>query len=409
MINLQRPLVSGAVFIKFTAALGLIALTCILFGVVDRFDTVATNIVPNLSFENGVKHWSGSPKGVTLKNKPLPVVEMRLAPNPKPLVLARTIPKPNRFTHIRVGADIKLNGVHRGPVWWEQAGIIVRSLDGKGRKIPFWPYNVVMKSGTTDWDRYEVVLPVSSDAQEMRLLIFLDGRAGTMEVTNITIDSAVPSTWVPYGKAGLITAWGLLGLWILAPLLRANARNLSAYLALAAFLATLVAVLAPQPGLSNVTTGTMYAVVSMFKADPQLSNTQKQGQDAVNIKSIETSKPVKGGALQRSPSPKFGAAVASPQSIPNGSGSAVSHVISHAAFTFFTVLAFPFAGRLLLFASLATAAATTEALQVFVITRATNWDDFAMNLTGVAIGIVFALAWRFVRQRIFTRTRIPET
>jgi hypothetical protein len=402
MIDLSRSRSCGAILGKFSAALCLIALTCILFGVVDRFDTVVTKIVPNLSFEDGVKYWSGSPKGISLKNKPLPVIQMRLAPNPKPLLLARVIPIPDRFTHIRVGADVKIDGVQPGPVWWEQAGIIVRSLDKKWRKIPFWPYEVVLKSGTVDWRRHEAVIPVSSDAQEMRLLVFLDGRAGTMEVTNITIDSAVPSPWVFYAKAGLIAAWVILGLWILAPLLLANSRNILAYFALAAFLATLAAVLAPQPELSHVTNRTLNAALSLFKGDPKPYIPQNQDQ-AAKAKSLKKSKPVKSAATRRPSASKLGAMAASPRHIANGDGSAISHIISHAAFAFFTVLAFPLAGHLLLLSSLVTAAATTEALQVFVISRTTNWDDFTMNLIGVALGIAFALALRFIHRRLFAR------
>ena len=113
----------------------MVALTYLTLQVVDHYDTAATNIIPNLSFEEGGKYWSNSGRGISLKKNPQPVVEPKLATPPSPLILGRSIPDPQRFTHIRVGADIKLINVAPGNLWWEQAGIILRSKNKKNQKI----------------------------------------------------------------------------------------------------------------------------------------------------------------------------------------------------------------------------------------------------------------------------------
>lgn len=390
--------------LKISAALFLLAMTFVFFHVVDRFDVVATNIIPNLSFENGIKHWSGSPKGVVLKRKPLPVIEMQLAPNPKPLVLIRSISTSDQYSHIRIGADIKIEGVQRGAMWWKQAGVILRNLDAGNRKIPFWPYEVAQMSGTDDWRHYTATMPVSERAKRMQLFFFLDGHAGSMDVTNITVDGAAPTAWAPVGTWALIAAWGFLGLWILAPLISANARNISAYLALTAFCATLVAVLAPQPQLFNTTTQAFQTVSSMLKPSAEKPSAVVVS-DAPKSATPKVSKPPTGPSKRPSSSPPFKIANMTPQEIIS-SGASMSHIVSHAAFAFFTILAFPAASRSLVFASLFIAAAITEALQAFVITRSTNWDDFAMNLIGVALGVAVGYIYLFIRQKWTARTNL---
>jgi hypothetical protein len=392
-----------AALLKISAALFLLALTFTFFHIVDRFDVVATNIIPNLSFENGIKHWSGSPKGVALKNKPLPVIEMRLAPNPKPLVLIRSIPASDQYSHIQIGADIKINGVKRGAKWWKQAGVILRNLDARGRKITFWPYKVAQMSGTDDWRRYTATLPVSERAKRMQLFFFLDGHAGSMDVTNITVDGLVPTAWAPFGTWALIAAWGFLGLWIFTPLVFADARNILVYLALAAFCATLVAVLTPQPLLYNTTTQAFQTVSSMLKPSVERPHSVVV-RDTSKTATPKVSKPLASPSRRSSSSRPFKIANMTPQEIISGGGAAMSHIVSHAAFAFFTILAFSAASRGLVFASLFIAAAITEALQTFVITRSTNWDDFAMNLTGVAVGVTVGYIYLFIRQKWTAQT-----
>ena len=179
--------------VKLVVTLTIAALTFLMFQIIGHHETVATNIIPNLSFEEGVKYWFRSQTSVSLLNKPLPIIEMKLATPPTPLVLGRSIPTPQRYTHIRVGADIKLDNVAPGALWWEQAGIFLRSQDKKNQKIRFWPNKAVLLSGTRDWARYETIIPVPDDARHMQLVVFLGGHSGVIQVTNISLDAVSPS------------------------------------------------------------------------------------------------------------------------------------------------------------------------------------------------------------------------
>lgn len=250
--------------VKLVVTLTIAALTFLMFQIIGHHETVATNIIPNLSFEEGGKYWFRSQTSVSLLNKPLPIIEMKLATPPTPLVLGRSIPTPQRYTHIRVGADIKLDNVAPGALWWEQAGIILRSQDKKNQKIRFWPNKAVLLSGTRDWARYETIIPVPDDARHMQLVVFLGGHSGVIQVTNISLDAVSPSAWFQIAKYILIAAWLLIGLWIFAPLLYSAPRKIVALLALFTFLATLVTVLTPQPTLSTTTAHTSKTSVALL-------------------------------------------------------------------------------------------------------------------------------------------------
>lgn len=396
---------------KIMLSLLMAVLTFLIFQVISHFVAVESNIIPNLSFESGETYWGKSPVGVSLANKPLPVVEFTLAHPPKPLILGRVIPNPQRFSHIRVGADIKVDNVIPGDAWWERAGVILRSWDRQGRKIRFWPKTVAALSGTSDWIHYDSIIPVPDNAHLMQLLFFLDGRAGRMEVTNISLDAVTPSVWFDVAVKALIAGWVLLGLWVFAPLLYTARHRITACFALAAFLATLVAVLTPQPNLSNIAAkaiSTTFSFVEPLRSTFSSTTPKTPPSEASSNNKDESSE---GSGPSKKPSQKIKPSVPlskeftryvgmTPREFAAGGGSSFSHIISHAAFSFFTVLAFPLAAPLLLGASLALAAVTTEMLQLFVVTRSTSMDDVIMNFLGVALGVLIAIATRFCLRRI---------
>jgi hypothetical protein len=390
--------------LKLAAATTMVALTYLTLQVVDHYDTAATNIIPNLSFEEGGKYWSNSGRGISLKKNPQPVVEPKLATPPSPLILGRSIPDPQRFTHIRVGADIKLINVAPGNLWWEQAGIILRSKNKKNQKIKFWPKTVISLSGARDWTRYERVIPVPGNARNMQLVIFLDGHSGAMEVSNISLDAVAPSAWFQVTEYALIVAWALIGLWVVAPLLSSAPRKIVALFALSTFLATLVTVLTPQPTLSITTARTINASIALVQSiAPKRDVTFPDASEQKSVRTTDAApdEPRSKKAVARKKKTvipfnrEFTRLVGmTPKQFTAGGGSGFSHVVSHAAFSFLVALAFPLATPLLLITALSLAAVTTETLQLFVVTRSSNLEDLGMNILGVFIGLAIIFAWR---------------
>ena len=240
----------------------------------------------------------------------------------------------------------------------------------------------------------------------MQLMIFLDGHSGAMEVSKVSLDAVAPSAWFQVAKYLLIGAWVLTGIWVFAPLLYSAPRKTVALLALFTFLATLVTVLTPQPTLSTTTARTINASVAMLQS-------MMPGRDAVSPHDTEEKNARTADATPDEPQParvlerkkkinipfnrEFTRLVGmTPKQFTSGGGSGFSHIVSHAAFSFLTALAFPLATPLVLVLALSIAAATTETLQFFVVTRSSNMADLGMNMLGVFVGLAIVFAWRII-------------
>jgi len=391
-------LLKGRSGLKLAAILTLCFASLGLFNADGRYVLAKPGILPNLDFAEGGKHWSGSRTGVTIRAGQPPVLLLSNGPRRRALI-SQVLETPAAYRNIRVAADIKIDAVAAGDNWWEQAGIVVQSIDKNGAKMPYWPSRVALLSGSTPWQRHEAVIPVAADAKRLYLAIFLIGAPGDMAVRNITVDALDPAPWFSMARAALIALWAGVGLWIVVPLRRLKKRAIPAYGALFVLLATIAGVLTPQPELSRF----LGAARSLFDRAviPVLPDTAAPPRAKMaDVKSPPKEEPARrGDARTATPSTQILAAL--PATVKRDGGSFAAHFAVHAALAFLVLLAFNEVGWARLMAYLVVLAGATEVIQVFVITRTVNIVDVGYNLAGIGTGIAVILLWRLAARRFF--------
>jgi hypothetical protein len=407
--------VFGKATIKALSVVVLCLLSVALFNTDARFTVTATGILPNQDFSKLVIHWTGTPTGIALRPTNPPTLLLRNKSGNQ-TVLAQSLPEPVNSGLIRVGADILLDNVEPGPLWWQRAGILLYSYDKAGRRLYYWPSEIAMVEGSQDWHRYQEVIPVAMNSGRMELILFLGADQGTVEVRNLNVDRLVPAVWFGPVRTLLIGGWIAAGIWILLPLLVRNRRSVTACLAFFVFLTILAGTLTPQPELSIAVGGARH----LFDTATTPLHRKASHMEAADSGNPADHKPKSGGTAEsRSGDPAkktqdqaTGAeeapdsvptstriAAAMPRALTSDGGSFTAHYLIHVLLGALVLLAFPQSSRLWLAACLLLAAMATEIAQYFVVTRGVTLMDAVMNAGGVATGFVIALIWIALRNR----------
>lgn len=381
------------------AVIALCLATIVFFQMGNRYETVEQGILKNLDFRQLGKRWVGSPKGVVLIPGAVPALRLDNQGRRQTLI-TQVIFNPSRYENIHVAADIKLEAIVAGKSWWRQAGVILLGLDIRGARMNYWPSEIALLSGSSNWQRYEAIIPTSAVMRRLQLFIFNGATSGVMDIKNLQIDAVEEALWSRTAKLGLIALWSIIGLWILLPLCICYRKDLPAGLSIVAFLVMITGALTPQPFLSE-TSGPALEKVATFVA-PKPAN---EAADKEPTNETKTEKPPKTSKDKKKPKQAIAPVVskaprAAIQGAITGGGSAyTAHFVSHVVLAVLVFFAFPSAPWWRLIGYLLIAAATTEVLQMFVITRSAGLDDGLANLVGVACGILFYSVWRAVHRK----------
>ena len=124
---------------KIGVTILLCALTFGLFNWHARYETIATGIVPNAGFEQGFRHWQGTPRGVRLDRADGPAAILSTKSGSGIAFLTQRVPEPHRFTQVRVSAEIRSEAIVPGPEPWQRGAVIARSFDRGHRKLWYLP------------------------------------------------------------------------------------------------------------------------------------------------------------------------------------------------------------------------------------------------------------------------------
>lgn len=382
----------------------------------DHYDTIAADILPNLTFGEGAKFWSGTNHGIRLIRRQGTFVQFELEEKPRQIRLVRNIPNPQQYSHIRVTVDVYAQNLKPGNEWWQRGGIVLRSFDKQGKLLQFWPKRIGFLDGDTDWRTINTVLPISDSTAGLQLTIFLDGHAGILRFKNLHVDSVTPTAWYGLLLPATVIAWVCAGAWIILPLVAIHRRRVTTYLALLSFFAVLIGVLTPQPFLSEIPARVLAVghfliteatsdrqTVSTPKSDKPNSpteNGQRQPATAEETASADLLSAMLASDFSSSPELEEIADELSLAEIRSGIWSGRAHLTMHFVLGFFTMLAFSMQhwGRMLVY--LGIFAAVAELLQVFVITRSLSLEDAALNIAGAAIGVGVAVSLAWAMQRL---------
>lgn len=384
---------------KYVTVIALCLVTISFFQVGNRYETFEQGILKNLDFRQLGKHWIGSPEGITVT--PGATLGLRLDnAGRRQTLVTQVIFNPIRYENIHVAADIKLDGVVAGKGWWRQAGIILFGLDNKGARMTYWPSKIALLSGSSDWQRYEAVIPTSATMRRLQLFVLNGGTSGVMEIRNLQIDAVEEARWSRVTRAILISLWLLIGLWILVPLSIRYRKNLFASLSIIAFLVMIAGALTPQPFLSETSDPALKKVASLLATPPPDEAPEIEPKNETKAgKPPEASKDRKLSNKKVAPKPGISPRSALQGAITGGGGAYTAHFVSHFALTLLLLYAFQATPWWRLIGYLLLAAATTEVLQMFIITRSAGLNDGLANLGGVAAGFLLYVCWRQLRNR----------
>ena len=432
----RRPAGSAA-WSKVAAVIALSLFTFVFLNWDGRYQPVAAPPLPNLGMENGFRHWAGTPGVVGFVTDS--GTSVRLSAGRQGLIpmLLRPVPVDPTWERLRLGADVKLENVAEGRRPWRRAGILLRSFDSRGRRLPHWPFVVARMSGTADWHRLEAMLPLTERARGSVLYIYQGGPSGRLWVRNITIEPVREADWSKAVRAVLVGLWAAVALWVLRSLLAGPTRGLrpiARYATVIVGIGILGGIVSPQPQLSNALTWAGNEVIqataplwrglrpSPDTAAPNPVESPGETEDAVSAVAVAPegtpeSADDSAAATAESSDSKTGVVLLRRQTAVSprllqpddfrrtslfGFGlSSLAHLLAFALLAFLAVFGFPEARLAYIAAALMVAALAGETLQLFVVTRTPEWFDSALNAVGIVLGVGIGSLIRiwFVRRR----------
>lgn len=379
---------------KIFAVIFLSIATIALFSTEQRYTTHETQILANLDFSQSGRHWNGTSGGIRLvPGEPATVIlenEGR-----RQTLMTQKLRRPHRFTHIRISAEAKIDGVKGGKAWWQKAGVIVLSYDRQGKRLGHWPSEIAFLAGTHPWQHYQTVIPINEAIGSLQLFLLHGGESGSLHVRNLRVDSVQEATWFAWLETILLGAWLAIGLWILLPLLLLYRRAPLALLALASCTGLLAVSVLPQPLLSTsskpaldkIAVLTAPIVERVTTSDGSVRRAQPDRSDAADRKDRTT--------------PKYDAPTQRPVTrLKSDYEQYLAHFASHVLSALLVGLAFWSTGWRRLSVYLLAAAAINELLQLFVITRSAGLADGVANLAGVVAGLLIVSALLALRNRL---------
>jgi hypothetical protein len=349
-----------------------------------RYETDRSEILPNQSWDSRISHWQRTQLGVDLiRTDNVPTVVLTVDGGQRFAVLSQRITDPRRFKHIWIRVEAKLEDVLPGAEGWQQAGVMLRSFDRAGQRLWYWPYQVFASTGTSDWRRFDAVIPVGAEVAAMRLFLYHAGISGKLSLRALEIDAVTEAGWFKTTRLALIVLWCLAGAWVLVPLIFWRVRDLKGRVCLVLGIAILVAGLTPQPYLRD----SVNSVVALLNLPMERGGS-----------SVQTSRSNEGSGVHKE---------ARESQERDTEGSTAPGVIQKldlvhlAAFAMLGYLAFFSFPNVLwphLMLYLLLGALASEVLQVFSITRTTQVQDGVMNFLGIILGgVTHFLSRRILR------------
>jgi hypothetical protein len=329
--------------------------------------------------------------------------------------LARDIPNFRQVPAVRIAIEARAHDIVPGKEFWQSARVLLWSYGSDGRRLRYMPSEVLRLSGTKDWTRESLVVPVMPETVGMRLVIIQAGLAGSIAVRGVSVDGVGETRAYLVARDTLIALWLAAAVWVLVPMFRRFTR---AHAAVAALLVpTLVGAFAPQPELTNtLLDGAAVAGRAVAPARHALARWISPPPTEVDPAPIVTLEPTIGSepaeaqpAPSRPPSeapsvPRAGVPRLNPQPTPPASLVADftprpdvkwGHFLAFAALAGALAFAFPATPRRHVFLALILFGISIEIVQGFSITRSPEPSDVVRDGLGAAVGLISAISWQF--------------
>ena len=186
-------------------ALGLAAITWVLFAHVDAFGAVGGELLKNPSFESGLAGWHVSRDAVRSSTG---LVDLSGHKASLAHIVSQTLPRP-ATGYLRVTVDADVRDVVRGPKPWQSARIDVMGLDAKGHEHWDFPHKLIAMTGSRKLRGVSKVFKIPAAYKQVRIEAELVGATGTFVVRRLSATEARPLGGVALAKKTVLMLWSL--------------------------------------------------------------------------------------------------------------------------------------------------------------------------------------------------------
>ena len=350
-----------------------------------RFKAVSEVDLPNLDFAEGVAEWFGA--GASLVEGTPRAALLAPAEGVRVPFVARYVPEA-ATGYLRVGADIAVQEVEPGRLAWQRAYLLLWSLGPDGERLRHWPHEIARLEGTSEWQRYQGVIPAADAAGKHMLVAYMGAESGEMQVRGFRLETVEERA--PFRTLRLVLGilWVATAAWVVGLLLRRRWRSLGRLLTVACGLAILLGAIVPQPHLSNAVKDVKSEVAALWlqfgvettgvadrlagddeedQAPTEAAETQRPSERDTPALRIKVPFPVP--ILALAPTDKF------------------AHFFAFAILTVLALTGFPHMRHVVpALAALVLFALVVEVVQNFVVTRETQMTDVTSNAAGIMAG-----------------------
>jgi hypothetical protein len=286
---------------------------------------------------------------------------------------------------LRIRSQVRADQLVRGQHAYSQGRVLLGFVDRTGKSRWDWPHTAVTAEDTTPWRKISHRFLVPEEAESARLLLLNHGRSGLFYVRSVSVVPLRLNPWTPY----VFAAWGLA--WALAVL--GSARRLRLW---------------ARRGGRAVLLAVAFIVTGMLLSETALAAVSVNARRLVarfERPAAPAAAPVVQPSTPHAPATTKTATPSRPvrDFLADSERTFDLHRPGH--FLAFAWLAFAAAGcfgfrredgtfRLDGLAALALFSAAAEQLQWLTLSRNARFADIAVNLLGLAAGLLLARAVR---------------
>ncbi len=413
-------------------ATALFLLTTGFLSLESRYHVVSPTVIDNARFEDGFDSWIGTPDNVEMKRTFPRTVRVTANPGGQVPLITQPIRDLNGISHLRVSVDLRTDSVVPGWLFWQRAGVFLYSVSRGNRRIWYWPYEVVLLEGTSDWQRHTATIPVSELAGYMQLFVFNASEGGRIWARNIQVESVAeyPASRIVWWA--LAIAWVMFSVYAAYALLRHKLSWLSVMTCAGAIL-IVASLMWPQPNLSILQRAALFTAIQAahstieiirgertdFEAERETAGAEADSESKAeqDQESAETREQASGndreqrarpGGAGRAPSP-VGAVREMTFGLFNLHATTAAHLFVFAVLAVFARLGFRHHDPTYVLVALVAFALTSEIIQGFTITRSVELEDGVYNAFGAIIGLLMTSTGLAAISRLRRRLRARGT
>ncbi len=323
------------------------------------------------------------------------------------------LPDMGNAEFVRANVDVLAERIVPGLEPWQVARVLVLSFDFQARMLTHWPKEVASLSGDSDWSDRQLIVPTAGEVAQLRLVAYNAATSGTIGIRNLSAEQLTERPIFVAFRIGLLLVWVAVGIWCLATLFRAPGRAILKVMTVTVVALIVASALVPQPRFDQLTRPAHDWLAAI--SGPVLASAGTQLSGATTGAEVNPPPGVSGagkagsGSQDRQSNANDRLSISALTiAVPEGQQVSVGttlvtfeeliHFSSFAILAALILLTYQAVPLTVAVGFPLLAAAATECLQLFLVTRSFEWQDLLVDWVGVAVGAAIAVAWMTVRR-----------